>query len=453
MGLYFFPRGGSAHVARALARNLPKAGWGVTLVSGSVDLPGRPGDAREFFGELPVRPVDMTEAALSEDPLAHLRPLHGSFEDRPGAPDRVLAALDDDQFEHQVDAWADALEDAGAAEHDLLHLHHLTPLNEAAERVAPDVPVIGHVHGTELLMLEAIAADPDRWPHGEAWAERMRGWAQRCAQLVLLSEPQRDRVTELLGVDADRCLVLPNGFEPGLFRPGRVDRAAHWRRHLVDEPRGWGPGGEAGSVRYTLEDVERLAREPTILYVGRFTEVKRVGLLVRAHARARAEHGMREGLVLLGGFPGEWEGEHPLDVMRETGTSDVFLAGWHDHDQLPGFLHASDVVVLPSVREQFGQVLVEGMACGLAAIAVDRHGPGEIVDDGVTGWLVEPDDEAGLAAAMAEAAGDVAERRRRGEAAARVAADRYSWPALAARLAEAYDEVAMDRSAGLSGSP
>ena len=54
-------------------------------------------------------------------------------------------------------AWARALERAGAADADVLHLHHLTPLNEAAARVAPDVPVVGHLHGTELLMLEAIA--------------------------------------------------------------------------------------------------------------------------------------------------------------------------------------------------------------------------------------------------------------------------------------------------------
>ena len=45
----------------------------------------------------------------------------------------------------------------------------------------------------------------------------------------------------------------------------------------------------------------------------------------------------------------------------------MFLAGWHAHDELPELLRASDVVVLPSVREQFGQVLVEGMACGAAA--------------------------------------------------------------------------------------
>ena len=38
----------------------------------------------------------------------------------------------------------------------MLHLHHLTPLNAAAALAAPGVPVVGHLHGTELMMLEAI---------------------------------------------------------------------------------------------------------------------------------------------------------------------------------------------------------------------------------------------------------------------------------------------------------
>ena len=95
----------------------------------------------------------------------------------------------------------------------------------------------------------------------------------------------------------------------------------------------------------------------------------------------------------------------------------MFLAGWHDHDELPDIFAASDVVVLPSVREQFGQVLVEGMACGLPAIAVAAHGPSEIVADGQTGWLVPPDDEEALAAALVMAVNDAPERRRRGTAA------------------------------------
>ncbi|HKG65594.1 MAG TPA: glycosyltransferase family 4 protein [Solirubrobacteraceae bacterium] len=450
MGLQFFPRGGSAHVARNLARNLPAAGWEPRLVSGSLSLPGRPGDAGEFYAGLDVRPVDMTAAAAADDPMLAEVPFHPSYEDRPGAPDRVFAALPDEVFEHHVHAWARALAGAGAQEMDVLHLHHLTPLHAAAERVAPDVPVVGHLHGTELLMLEAIEDDPARWPYGPAWAGRLRGWAARCERLIVLSDSQVARAGRLLGVDPGRCVRVANGFDPDTFRPRHVDHRAHWRRALVDEPRGWAPGEEAGSVRYAQADLiafgDDRGETPVLLYVGRYTEVKRLPLLIEAYAAAAPRFARRTPLVLVGGFPGEWEGEHPLEAVRRTGARDVFLAGWHDHAELPDFLAASDVVVLPSVREQFGQVLVEGGACGLPSVAVDAHGPAEIVHDGETGWLVPGDDRGALAAALAEAVNDPDERRRRGAAASEDARAKYSWPALAERVAGVY-EAALSRRA------
>jgi glycosyltransferase involved in cell wall biosynthesis len=440
MALAFFPRGGSAHVARNLAGALPAAGWDVTVLSGSVA--GR-GDARAFYAGLDVRPLDMSAAAGAADPMEADPPLHPSYEDRPDAPDRIFAALDDRLFERQVAAWEGALAAADAGGADVLHLHHLTPINEAAARVAPDVPVVGHVHGTELLMLEAIAAEPDRWPHGRAWAERLRGWAARCRRLILLTDSQADRAERLLGSDPAKFAVVPNGFDPELFAPRHVDHRAHWRRHLVDAPQGWAPGEDAGSVRYDEADLDAFgtdrAETPVLLYVGRFTAVKRIGLLIEAYARARPGFATRAPLVLLGGFPGEWEGEHPLEVVRRAGAPDVFLAGWHGHEELPGFLAASDVVVLPSVREQFGQVIVEGMACGLPAIAVDAYGPAAIVRHGETGWLVEPDDEPSLANALVEAVNRPQERRRRGALAVQDARARFSWPALARDVAAVYD--------------
>ena len=90
MGLQFFPRGGSAHVARNLARNLPTVGWEPEIVSGSLSIPGRPGDAREFYRGLDVRPFDMTAALETADPMRAEWPMHPSYEDRPGAPDRGL---------------------------------------------------------------------------------------------------------------------------------------------------------------------------------------------------------------------------------------------------------------------------------------------------------------------------------------------------------------------------
>jgi glycosyltransferase involved in cell wall biosynthesis len=426
----FFPRGGSAHVARALARELPAHGCDVTIVSGS--LPGH-GDAEHFYEGLDVHAVDFSRGDA---------PMHPSYEDRPDAPDRVFAALDDRAYEEHVAAWCRALEGVDAANADVLHLHHLTPIHEAAARVAPQVPVVGHLHGTELLMLEHIAeGPPPTWRHAEAWERRMRRWARRCDRVLLLSRSQAERATRLLGIEASRFVIAPNGFDPARFAPRDVDRPAFWRHELVDDPRGWRPGGEEGSVAYSRDQASTVACGPVLVSVSRFTEVKRLGLLVRAFARAREAVGAPASLVLVGGYPGEWEGEHPYDAIRATGTRDVYLAGWHEHDELAGFFAASDAVVLASAREQFGSALVEGMACGLPAIAVDRLGPADIVRPGQTGWLVAPDDEAALAGALAQAIAHPEERLRRGAAARRDVLVRYAWPSLAERICALFEQV------------
>ena len=87
-------------------------------------------------------------------------------------------------------------------------------------------------------------------------------------------------------------------------------------------------------------------------------------------------------------------------------------------------------------------VLVESMACGVPPVAVNRFGPSEIISDGNTGWLVQPDDVDDLAEALLAAIDDPAERARRGARGLAVALQRYSWPALAGRLAGVLDTVA-----------
>jgi glycosyltransferase involved in cell wall biosynthesis len=451
MVLMFYPRGGSAQVARYMARALPEHGWRPTVLAGSLGRSGAPSDAHAFFSGCDVRAVDYTRSAEAADPLAADPPFHPSFEDRPDVPDRIFAKVDDAAYEHLVDAWARELDAAGAGEADVLHLHHLTPINEAAHRAFPRAPVVGHLHGTELLMLDAIdQGPPDGWAHAGAWAERMRRWARRCDRLLVLSTDAVRRVPDLLGVDSDRVVWAPNGFDPGAFDRRPIvgeDRVELWRRWLVEDPRGWDESGREGSVSYSEGELDAFrGGGPVMVYVGRYTEVKRLPLLIRAHAQAQDRFERRSPLVLLGGYPGEWEGEHPLGVVRETGARDVFLAGWRGHEDLPDGLNASDLCVLASVHEQFGQVLVEGMACGVPAIAVDAHGPATIVDPGETGWLVPADDQGALATALVEAVNDRDELWRRGEAAYAAARERYSWPALAGGVADVYEEVRTSRA-------
>jgi len=431
-------------VARALGRALPRAGWEVTLAAGSLGRPGAPTHALTFFAG-----IDLVGVDYSPDREGGM-PFQPSYEDRPGAPDRVFASVGDDEYESLVEVWVDALDRADAASAELLHLHHLTPANEAARRAFPALPVVGQLHGTELAMLRIVEAGaPAGWLFAESWQRRMRGWARACARLIVPPGAAAD-VARLLAVSRRAIVELPSGVELDLFQRRPVDRRqqlAHWRRWLLEEPLGWDESGVPGSVAYTDVDLWPLREAQAILlYVGRFTAVKRLPLLIRAHAQALARLRRPLPLVLVGGSPGEWEGEHPLTAARAAGGEQVFLAGWRPHQQLPEALNAADLLVLPSVAEAFGLVLVEAMACGLPVLAADAHGPAEIVAPG-TGWLVPADDQPALTEALLRAASDPQERRRRGEHAHEHARSGYGWPVIAARIADLYDEVSGDLDA------
>ena len=422
-------------MARALARELPAHGCDVTVVSGS--LPGL-GDAEHFYAGCDVHAVRFDRGDA---------PMHPSYEDRPDAPDPVFAAVDDEAYEAHVAAWSRALEEAGAADADVLHLHHLTPIHEAAARVAPGVPVVGHLHGTELLMLERIAdGPPEGWHHAEDWARRMQRWAERCERLLLLSRSQLERAERLLGIDPGCCVIAPNGFDPERFAPRTVDRAAFWRQTLVDDPHGWRPGQDEGSVAYRPEQAAALAARARPA-VGQ--------PLHRGQAPGAADPRLRPCAHGAGG-------DRPLGIAGPRGRLSGGVGGRaslrrHRGNRrarrLPRRLARARRPALRSSRpptpscsprcaSSSARRWSRAWRAGCPPSPWTASGPADIVRPGQTGWLVEPDDEAALAGALAQAIDHPEERRRRGIAARQDVTARYAWPALAERLCRLFDDVA-----------
>lgn len=89
-----------------------------------------------------------------------------------------------------------------------------------------------------------------------------------------------------------------------------------------------------------------------------------------------------------------------IDHANKLGLGDsVYFLGWRD--DIPALLAASDVLVLPSLKDPLPTVLLEGMAARLPVIASRLPGPGEYVVDGCTGLLVEPGKVEPMADAMA----------------------------------------------------
>ncbi|HEV7804335.1 MAG TPA: glycosyltransferase [Solirubrobacteraceae bacterium] len=437
--IMFFPRGGSAFATRALTESLVARGIRASVLTGSRSDMGPTADASFFYRGLDVHVVDFSPALSSHDPLSYdgptwTAPMHPSFEARVGAPDPVFTALSSTAYQQQVNAWGRCLTAVGPPRIDVLHLHHLTPIHEAAATVMPDVPVVTHLHGTELLMLEEIETKGSSRTLSEAeWARRLRRWAQRSSSVVV-APGNVERASSLLALDPAVIATLPNGYDPTRFFPRSVEAQSTWRRILVDDPRGWRPGSLPGSVRYTEAAVSSIDGAVVLVYVGRFTAVKRLTTLLEVFGRVTRNATTEVALVVIGGYPGEWQGEHPAQAIKRLALENVFLAGWRDHEELPEILSAADLLVVPSERESFGQVIVEAMACGVPAVAGDSLGPSQIIDDGRTGWLFDVSSEAEMATTLTAAIHTPRERQRRGHAAQAVAMAAYSWPRIGEQL-------------------
>lgn len=496
MGLLFFPRGGSAQVTRYLAVALGDAGWSVSLVAGSLGAPGEGTHAPTFFDGVALEHLDYTPAVAAFDAggsaVAAPVPMHPSYEDREGAPDVVLTAVDPALADHLAGVWEAPLAAAGADAADVFHLHHLTPQHDVVRRRWPTVPVVAHLHGTEIKFVEAaeartavaarlgetLATMPEalaagtlraerldepalellrttrwtQWRHGAFWLERLRAQAAAADHLVVVSPSDRGTATSVLGVEPERVTDVPNGVELDRFRPLPTtpsERRARFRRWLVEDPQGWDETSVPGSVAYREEDLDRLLGrdgDTTVLvYVGRFTEAKRVPLLVHAFALARARAARPASLVVWGGHPGEWELEHPVAVARRTGADGIFFAGWRGHEDLPAGLASCDALVMSSVNDSFAQTALEAMATGLPVIATLSGGFPSMVnlDPGSpTGWLVRPDDPEALAGALVEAIDHPDEVRRRGRAALAHARAELSWAGRVAGFEHAYASAA-----------
>ena len=161
MGLVFFPRGGSAYVVRYLSPALARAGWSVSLAVGSLGLPGEETHARRSSTvststslTSPMRSARSRPAATRSRPRCRCIPrtrtapvLRTCCSRRCGPRSPSISAR-----------WDAPLLAAGADRADVFHLHHLTPQLDAAHRRWPEVPLVAHLHGTELKMIEAIEA-------------------------------------------------------------------------------------------------------------------------------------------------------------------------------------------------------------------------------------------------------------------------------------------------------
>ena len=104
-------------------------------------------------------------------------------------------------------------------------------------------------------------------------------------------------------------------------------------------------------------------------------------------------------------------------------------------------INSADVCVHPSIREAFGLAVAEEMACARPVVAFDVDAMHEIIDDGVNGLLVQPNDQNSLTGSILKLLGDSQLSKRLGDAARAKVVAKFTWDQAASTLEALFREM------------
>lgn len=220
------------------------------------------------------------------------------------------------------------------------------------------------------LVLGTLGSDVNVKARRRSEGRMVRRALARSARVISVSRAL-DRAVHALGVEEARLRVIPNGVDVERFRP--MDMTAARRTLGLDE----GP---------LLCCVSRLSREK--------------GIDILLHAVARMQNTAARVVVVGDGS----EGRALHHLAAELGVVDrVDFVGVKPHTEIPQWIAAAQVSVLPSRIEGHPNAVVEAMACGRPVVAARVGGVPEAISSDDAGIMVPPEDPGALAAALDDA--------------------------------------------------
>jgi glycosyltransferase involved in cell wall biosynthesis len=290
----------------------------------------------------------------------------------------------------------------------LIHAHWVLPNGPPAALVARlrGLPLVVSLHGSDIYLAErstplTLAA---------AGALRAAGAVTAC------SGDLKARALRL-GARADRVEVIPYGVDPDAFQP------------------------DAEASPFVRAELGLPAGTPLIVTVSRLVYKKGLTYLMDAFPDILARH--PNAVLVIGGY-----GDLREDLERHAAAlgiaAQVRFPGQLARDRAAHYISAADVYVVPSIRDQGGNVdglpnaLLEGMGAARPIVASCVAGIPEVIVDGVHGLLTPERDSQALAAAIIRLLDDRALALRLGTAARRRVLEELTWDATAERFESVY---------------
>lgn len=303
---------------------------------------------------------------------------------------------------------------------DIVHLHNFTQFIPVIRVLNPGIKIVLHMHSEWLSQLD-----------NSIMRERIK-----YADLILsCSEFITARTRRAFPEAAYKCRTLYNGVDVSQFSAAPI-----------------GP--------------EKPKKKQKLLCVGRITPEKGLHVVIDAFNTLAYSYPDLE-LCLIGQeritpaefltelsddprvrslkafYPGSYR-KKIMESLAPALSSRVFLSGHVSHSEMVSQYYDAMIFLNASYYESFGIPVAEAMACGLPVIAARAGGIPEIVEDGLSGLLVEPGEADALAAAVTELLENNALRESLARAGRERVRARFNWDSIAGELAEFYR--GMDRS-------
>jgi glycosyltransferase involved in cell wall biosynthesis len=260
---------------------------------------------------------------------------------------------------------------------------------------------IGLIHtNTSTILSGALAAALTRTPHVWSVHEVLRWEGMLLSPLLHSLSTRVTAISEAVAASLwqrfpwikTKIVVIPNGIDPG---------------RITDLP--------PGAAKNLRQELGISPDAPVVSMVGRIGSWKGEYLFLEMAREVAGQFPQVKFLIVGGVFDGKYQ--HLEDLKREVSRAgldqQVIVTGYRT--DIPAIISATDVLVLPSVQpEPFGLVLLEAMAAGKPVIATDLGGPREIVQNGVTGFLVDYNQATEMAGRVRQLLANESLRRRMG---------------------------------------
>ena len=280
----------------------------------------------------------------------------------------------------------------------MIHAHSALPCGHAASLLSRElkIPFVVTVHGLDAFSTRQVEGYPGKW-----CARVSQSVYRSAGSVICVSEKVRDQVIEGAAAPVNTT-VLYNGVDPQMFSPPDSDPDT-----------------------------------PVILSVGNLIPVKGHELLLRAFAAIQNQF---PGLFLeiIGDGPEQARLQQLANQQGMAGK--VHFRGRQSRQQVVDAMRRAAVFALPSRYEGLGCVYLEAMSTGKPVIACLGQGIDEVIEQGVNGYLIKPDDLPQLIDTLARLLQQPELRRKIGDAARRTILQRYTLGEQASRLYRLYRE-------------